>query len=74
MLIVCMSVVCPLISQNARIQTSLNFLCILPVVVARPLFGGVRRIDRSAYLYSAYKFKRVTKLFGRQINEFSEIV
>jgi len=26
------------------------------------------------YLYSAYKFKSVTKRFGRQINEFSEIV
>ena len=69
---VCLYVCClpAHISQNARIQTSLNFLCILPVVVARPLFGGVRWIDRSAYLYSAYKFKRVTKRFGREINDF----
>ena len=33
-----------------------------------------RQIDRQTYLYSAYKFKRVTKRFGRQINEFSETV
>jgi len=32
------------------------------------------RLPSHPYFYSAYKFNGVTKRFGRQIDEFSEIV
>jgi len=61
----------PNLVQMAQTTRTSARVCLLGASLI--LFPIVDRLIET-YLYSAYKFKRVTKRFGRQINEFSKIV